>query len=98
MHISYDSTELIDNVKNDISLYGASFKVYAIFKCFEGVNFVVDYVDAEKPTMKEAETISEFQQILKEFTNNINSLKNKKYQEMCLSELLPLLIEQDGIF
>ena len=48
--------------------------------------------------MKKAETISEFQQILKEFTNNINSLKNKKYQEMCLSELLPLLIEQDGIF
>lgn len=95
MHISYDSTELIDNVQNDISLYGASFKVYAIFKCFEGVNFVVDYVDAEKPTLKEAETISEFQQM---FTNDINSLKNKKYQEMCLSELLPLLIEQDSIF
>lgn len=95
MHISYDSTELIDNVQNDISLYGASFKVYAIFKCFEGVNFVVDYVDAEKPTLKEAETISEFQQM---FTNDINSLKNKKYQEMCLSELLPLLIGQDSIF
>ncbi len=98
MHMSYDSTELIDNVLIDISLYGDSFKVYAIYDCRENFSFIKKYIDAEQPTMEDGETKESFEKILEAYKNDIKNLRNKKHELMSLSALLPLLIEQNRIF
>lgn len=101
MIISQDSTQLIADVREDISLFGSSFKVYAIY-AYREINgqefyYISAYVDAEKPTEKEADTREEYDELLKNYEDNIAILKNKKHELMTLAELLDKLIEQDSV-
>lgn len=97
--VSYDSEELIDEVREDIFLFGESFKVYAIYSYFEDVDseFITDYVDADKPEREETETEEEYQGLLRDFYGNLKSLEFTKNKKMTLKELLELLKEQNRI-
>lgn len=60
MLVSYSCEELINDVSEDIFLFGEDHKVYAILQFFgtvDGrildVDFIVDYVDYEMPTEKD---------------------------------------------
>lgn len=101
MIISQDSTQLIADVREDIALFGSSFKVYAIYAYREigGQEFyyISKYVDAEKPTEEEADTQEEYNEMLKDYEANLASLENTKHELMTLAELLEKLIEQDSI-
>lgn len=79
--------------------------VYAKYQSFcEGqVEFVVDYVDAERPTRKdilEFNAIDDeetFQELLKEYEEGIKSLKGYRAEKMTLQELLNKLEKQNTI-
>lgn len=58
--VSYPCEELIQDISEDIFLFGEDHKVYAILQFFgtvDGrildVDFIVDYIDYEMPTEKE---------------------------------------------
>ena len=58
--VSYPCEELIQDISEDIFLFGEDYKVYAILQFFgtvDGrildVDFIVDYIDYEMPTEKE---------------------------------------------
>lgn len=60
MLVSYSCEELINDISEDIVLFGEDHKVYAILQFFgtvDGrildVDFIVDYIDYEMPTEKE---------------------------------------------
>lgn len=69
MKISYDSSQLIEDVSNDILLFGESFKVYAVYSYREDFDFeyISDYVDADEPIRDEVETEKEFLKVLKDY-------------------------------
>ena len=89
----------------DIALLAEDFMVYAKYQSFcEGqVEFVVDYVDAERPTRKDIlefnaiEDEETFQELLKEYEEGIKSLKGYKAEKMTLQELLNKLEKQNTI-
>ncbi len=105
IQISFDSDELIQDCLADIALLGEDFMVYAKYQSFcEGqVEFVVDYVDAERPTRKdilEFNAIDDeetFQELLKEYEEGIKSLKGYRAEKMTLQELLNKLEKQNTI-
>ena len=109
MKNSIDSEELIADVREDIELFGKSFKVFAIysFKIENGKDFewISSYVDAERPTRDEIEVPALFddedeelyQKAVSDFEHNIESLKETKHEEMTLNELLEKLEEQNRI-
>ena len=105
IQISFDSDELIQDCLADIALLGEDFMVYAKYQSFcEGqVEFVVDYVDAERPTRKDIlefnaiEDEETFQELLKEYEEGIKSLKGYKAEKMTLQELLNKLEKQNTI-
>lgn len=105
IQISFDSDELIQDCLADIALLGEDFMVYAKYQSFcEGqVEFVVDYVDAERPTRKdilEFNAIDDeetFQELLKEYEEGIKSLKGYRTEKMTLQELLNKLEKQNTI-
>lgn len=105
IQISFDSDELIQDCLADIALLGEDFMVYAKYQSFcDGqVEFVVDYVDAERPTRKdilEFNAIDDeetFQELLKEYEEGIKSLKGYKAEKMTLQELLNKLEKQNTI-
>lgn len=105
IQISFDSDELIQDCIADIALLGEDFMVYAKYQSFcEGqVEFVVDYVDAERPTRKdilEFNAIDDedtFQELLKEYEEGIKSLKGYRAEKMTLQELLNKLEKQNTI-
>ena len=58
--VSYPCEELIQDISEDIFLFGEDYKVYAVLQFFgtvDGrildVDFIVDYIDYEMPTEKE---------------------------------------------
>lgn len=60
MLVSYSCEELINDISEDIFLFGEAHKVYAILQFFgtvDGrildVDFIVDYIDSEMPTEKD---------------------------------------------
>jgi hypothetical protein len=105
IQISFDSDELIQDCLADIALLGEDFMVYAKYQSFcDGqVEFVVDYVDAERPTRKdilEFNAIDDeetFQELLKEYEEGIKSLKGYRTEKMTLQELLNKLEKQNTI-
>ena len=59
--VSYPCEELIQDISEDIFLFGEDYKVYAVLQFFgtvDGrildVDFIVDYIDYEMPTEKES--------------------------------------------
>ena len=60
MWVSYSCEELINDISEDIVLFGEDYRVYAVLQHFgtvDGkiidVDFIVDYVDYEMPTEKD---------------------------------------------
>lgn len=58
--VSYPCEELIQDISEDIFLFGEDYKVYAVLQFFgtvDGrildVDFIVDYIDYEMPTEKD---------------------------------------------
>ena len=58
--VSYPCEELIQDISEDIYLFGEDYKVYAVLQFFgtvDGrildVDFIVDYIDYEMPTEKD---------------------------------------------
>lgn len=41
--VSYESGELIEEVKEEIKLYGNEHKAFAVFRTINGIQFVTDY-------------------------------------------------------
>ncbi len=107
MKLSFDSEQNISDVKEDIELFGKDFKVYAVyaFQIVDGQEFeyISGYVDAEEPTRDELDHVmydeegeADFQQILKDYKDNLKSLDETKHELMTLSELLEKLEEQNS--
>lgn len=98
MKTSFDSSELIADVREDIALFGANFAVWAIYEDVEGNTFITDYTDAEKPTEDEAETAEEYAKLLKEFEEGwARASQAKKSELMTLGALLDLLENQNKL-
>ena len=99
MEISYESGQLIDDVKEDIFLFGSDFKVYAVYAYREvdkrEVEYITSYVDAEKPERDSYMSEKEFDILINDYEKNLASLDKTKNKLMTLSELLELLIQQD---
>ena len=106
---SYESEELINECLNDIDLFGDDFMVFAKCQTFyedskDKCEFIVDYVDADRPTREEIiefdplEDEEDYQAMLKEYEEGIESLKGYRTEKMTLKDLLEKLRKQDAIF
>lgn len=109
MKVSYDSEELIEDCLDDMSLFGEDFMVFAKYQTFYEDNedkceFIVDYVDADRPTREEIiefdalEDEEDYQAMLKEYEEGIESLKGYRTEKMTLQALLSRLEQQNTIF
>ena len=106
MKVSYDSEELIEECLADIDLFGDDFMVFAKYKSFYdgSCEFIVDYVDADRPTRDEIiefnplDDEEDFQAMLKEYNEGIESLKGYRAEKMTLQALLSRLEQQNTIF
>lgn len=104
--VSYDSDELIEECLADIDLFGDDFMVFAKYQSFynDSCEFIVDYVDADRPTREEIiefdalEDEEDYQAILKEYEEGIESLKGYRTEKITLKELLEKLEKQNTIF
>ena len=116
--VSYPCEELIQDVTEDIFLFGESYKVYAVWQHFDvvdgidyNVNFIVDYVDYEKPVItdflgdhcdifdkKSIEDSITYEQLLDDYRRNLKSIENVTVELMTAKELLEKLLLQNSIF
>lgn len=104
--VSYDSNELIKECLADIDLFGDDFMVFAKYQSFynDSCEFIVDYVAADRPTREEIiefdalEDEEDYQAMLKEYEEGIESLKGYRTEKMTLKELLEKLEKQNTIF
>lgn len=98
MNISYSSEDLINEVKEDILIFGSAFKVFAVYSWYPDVGeFITDYVHAEKPQIKEVYNEAEYQKLLDDYEKSLKTLEKSKYDEMTLSQLLQKLEAQNKI-
>lgn len=103
---SYDSDELIEECLADIDLFGDDFMVFAKYQSFynDSCEFIVDYVDADRPTRDEIigfnamDDEEDYQAMLKEYNEGIESLKGYRTDKMTLKNLLGRLENQNTIF
>lgn len=103
---SYESEELINECLNDIDLFGDDFMVFAKYQSFynDSCEFIVDYVDADRPTRDEIigfnvmDDEEDYQAMLKEYEEGIESLKGYRTEKMTLKDLLEKLEKQNTIF
>lgn len=106
MKVSYDSEELIEDCLDDMSLLGEDFMVYAKHQSFynDSCEFIVDYVAADRPTREEIigfnaiDDEEDYQEMLKEYNEGIESLKGYRKEKMTLQALLSRLEQQNTIF
>lgn len=104
--VSYDSDELIKECLADIDLFGDDFMVFAKYQSFynDSCEFIVDYVAADRPTREEIiefdalEDEEDYQAMLKEYEEGIESLKGYRTEKMTLKDLLEKLERQNTIF
>ncbi len=106
MKVSYDSEELIEECMADIDMFGDDFMVFAKYQSFynDSCEFIVDYVDADIPTREEIvgfnaiDDEEDYQAMLKEYNEGIESLKGYRTEKMTLQALLSRLKQQNTIF
>ena len=106
MKVSYDSEDLIEDCLDDMSLLGEDFMVYAKYQSFynDSCEFIVDYVAADRPTREEIigfnsiDDEEDYQAMLKEYNEGIESLKGHRSEKMTLQSLLSRLEQQNTIF
>ena len=106
MKVSYDSEDLIEECLADIGLFGDDFMVFAKYQSFYdgSCEFIVDYVNADRPTRDEIiefnplEDEQDYQAMLKEYNEGIESLKGYRTEKMTLQALLSRLEQQNLIF
>lgn len=111
MKVSYESEELIEEVLEDIALFGEDDEVFAIYSYFEVVDgrkidaeFITDYFSATEPVREsaglpwDAEDEQEYQDQLKQWQKLYKQLEQLKYERLTLGELLKRLEEQNRIF
>lgn len=106
MKVSYDSKELIEDCLDDMSLFGKDFMVFAKYQSFYNYSceFIVDYVAADRPTREEIigfnaiDDEEDYQAMLKEYNEGIESLKGYRKEKMTLQALLSRLEQQNTIF
>lgn len=106
MKVSYDSEDLIEDCLDDMSLLGEDFMVYAKHQSFynDSCEFIVDYVAADRPTREEIigfnamDDEEDYQAMLKEYEEGIESLKGYRKEKMTLQALLSRLEQQNTIF
>lgn len=100
MNTSIESKELLNEAINDFDEFGEDFSVYAIYSYREDYDFeyISDYVDADEPTRDEFEIEEDYQEVLKNFKENLDSLKFTKYKKMTIADLVHELWEQNRIF
>lgn len=106
MKVSYDSKELIEDCLDDMSLFGEDFMVFAKYQSFynDSCEFIVDYVAADRPTREEIigfnamDDEEDYQAMLKEYNEGIESLKGYRTEKMTLQALLNRLEQQNMIF
>lgn len=104
--VSYVSDELIEDCLADIDLFGDDFMVFAKYQSFynDSCEFIVDYVDADRPTRDEIigfnaiDDEEDYQAMLKEYNEGIESLKGHRSEKMTLQSLLSRLEQQNTIF
>lgn len=104
--VSYVSDELIEDCLADIDLFGDDFMVFAKYQSFynDSCEFIVDYVDADRPTREEIISFNvmddeeDYQAMLKEYEEGIESLKGYRAEKMTLQALLSRLEQQNTIF
>lgn len=77
VHISYDSEELIKEVKNDVVEFGENEKVYVFLKKIENGKVILtnyDFITKEKPLSKKELQKNEYLEIweLKDVLNQLN--------------------------
>ena len=80
--------------------------VFAKYQSFDNdsCEFIVDYVDADRPTRDEIldfdalEDEEDYQTMLKEYEEGIESLKGHHTEKMTLKDLLEKLENQNTIF
>ena len=100
------SDELIEDCLADIDLFGDDFMVFAKYQSFynDSCEFIVGYVDADRPTRDEIigfnvmDDEEDYQAMLKEYNEGIESLKGHRSEKMTLQSLLSRLEQQNTIF
>ena len=100
MNTSVESKELLNEAINDFDEFGEDFNVYAIYSYREDYDFeyISDYVDADEPTRDEFETETDYQEVMKDFKENLDSLKLTKHKKMTIADLVHELWKQNRIF
>lgn len=96
MFVSQENEKLIEEVKYDISDLGQNTKVYQIYSYFPEVNldFVTDYVFAEKPERDEYMTNEEYQNLLDKYEKQLKTLDKTRHELTTLGKLLTQLLIQ----
>lgn len=104
INYSYDSTELIKEVLEDIATYGPDEHVYAMYTLFDTddertqIGFITDYWYVNAPEIDDAIWMDEEdKRVLQEHEEVIASLDDEIVEEMSLKELLENLEEQNKI-
>lgn len=105
--VSYSCEELINDISEDIVLFGEDYRVYAVLQHFgtvDGkiidVDFIVDYVDYDIPTAAEfSDEIDEItlHQLQDDYREMIKSIENERVVLMTAKELLEKLLLQNSI-
>lgn len=86
---------LINDVLEDISLYGEDFEVFAVRRQDGSIS---DYVDATPPTRKEFPDKEDFDEVMTDYKKNLASLVGEDRERMTVGELLRRLEKQRKFF
>lgn len=99
MDISIKVDGLLEDVQEDLILFGSDFEVYAVYGLREvkgqDFEYISSYVDVKKPTRDEVETEEEYQEVLEGYEKGLKTLKNTKHKKMTLAELEQAVKKQE---
>lgn len=99
MHVKFVSDDLINEVKEDIYLFGEKFNVYAVYSWYPEFDkeFITDYVHADEPTRDEALDDEDYRELMANHQKALDTLKFTKHTKMSLKQLLAKLVDQNKI-